>query len=60
MRDCFPPQHGLNFQDIRICFKVLGRKVKKVPHDSVIYTVIRYYGSRTVDSSGMFLQQRKE
>lgn len=30
VRDCFfPPQRGLNFQDIRICFKVLGRKVKK-------------------------------
>lgn len=24
-----PPQRGLNFQDIRICVKVLGRKVKK-------------------------------
>lgn len=44
MRDCIPLQRGLNFQDIHICFKLVGRKKKKKPtlHVEVIYNHIRY------------------
>lgn len=46
MRDRFLLQRGLNFQDIHICFKLSGRKVKKrnlyctYTHDTVIYNKI--------------------
>lgn len=43
MRDCFPLQRGLNFHDIRICFKLFGEESEKEEpelHDSVIYNTI--------------------
>lgn len=49
VRDCFPLQRGLNFQDIRICFKLLGRKVKKRSLDCTIQSfIIRYWASGNV------------
>lgn len=49
MRDCFPLQRGLNFQDIRICFKLLGRKVKKrSPYCAIQSFIIRYWASGSV------------
>lgn len=61
VRDCFfPPQRGLNFQDIRICFKVLGRKVKKKKHCTIQSFIIRYHASGNVESRGMFFSSAKE
>lgn len=61
VRDCFWLQRGLNFQDIRICFKLLGRKVKKrSPYCTIQSFIIRYWASGNVGTRWRFLHRRKE